>query len=99
MLAVLTLSFDPVVVLSDTASVRLETIALALVLFVGLVLAALLGRRVAGPALRTDDLIFMVVGSVPGAIVGGRLGYVLDHLDYYRANPGLITDFSAGSLT
>jgi phosphatidylglycerol:prolipoprotein diacylglycerol transferase len=98
-LAVLTLSFDPVVVLSDTASVRLETIALALVLFVGLVLAALLGRRVAGPALRTDDLIFMVVGSVPGAIVGGRLGYVLDHWAFYQANPSAITDPAQGGLT
>ncbi|HET7182189.1 MAG TPA: prolipoprotein diacylglyceryl transferase family protein [Candidatus Limnocylindrales bacterium] len=99
MLGVLTLSFDPVVVISDTASVRLETIALALVLFVGLVLAVWLGKRIAGPALRIDDLIFMVVGAVPGAIVGGRLGYVLDHLAYYQANPNAITDPAQGGFT
>ncbi|HEX2626878.1 MAG TPA: prolipoprotein diacylglyceryl transferase family protein [Candidatus Limnocylindrales bacterium] len=99
MIGVLTLSFDPVVVISDTASVRLETIALALVLFVGLVLAVWLGKRAAGPALRIDDLIFMVVGAVPGAVVGGRLGYVLDHLAYYQANPSAITDPAQGGFT
>ncbi|HJP88157.1 MAG TPA: prolipoprotein diacylglyceryl transferase family protein [Candidatus Limnocylindrales bacterium] len=99
MIGVLTLSFDPVVVISDTTSVRLETIALALVLFVGLVLAAWLGRRVGEPALRVDDLIFMVVGSVPGAIVGGRVGYVLDHLAYYQTNPNAIVDPAQGGLT
>jgi phosphatidylglycerol:prolipoprotein diacylglycerol transferase len=98
-LGVLTLSFDPVVALSDTASVRLETIALALVLFLGLVLAVWLGNGIAGPALRIDDLIFMVVGAVPGAIVGGRIGYVLDHLAYYQANPNAITDPAQGGFT
>ena len=99
MLGVLTLSFDPVVLLGDTASVRVETIALAFVLFVGLVLAVLVGRRGPEPALRIDDLIFMVVGAVPGAIVGGRLGYVLDHSGFYQANPGLITDPGQGGFT
>jgi phosphatidylglycerol:prolipoprotein diacylglycerol transferase len=98
-LGVLTLSFDPVVVLSDTASVRVETIALALVLFAGLLLAVLLGRRGQSAPLRTDDLIFMVVGAVPGAIVGGRLGYVLDHWGFYQATPGLITDPAQGGFT
>lgn len=95
----ITLSFDPVVVLSDTASVRLETIALALVLFAGLVAAVWIGHRSGGVPLRIDDLIFMLVGSVPGAIVGGRLGYVLDHLSYYQANPAAITDPTQGGFT
>lgn len=99
MLGALTLSFDPVVAFSDSASVRLETIALAIVLFVGLVLAVWLGRRGPGEPLRIDDLIFMLVGAVPGAIVGGRLGYVLDHWSFYQATPGLITDPAQGGLT
>jgi len=98
-IGVLTLSFDPVVVLSDTASVRLETIALALVLFVGLGLAVWVGRRGPFEPLRTDDLIFMVVGAVPGAIVGGRLGYVLDHWAFYQASPALIADPAQGGFT
>lgn len=106
MLAVLNLAFDPVLRLSDTSSVRYETIALAAVFFLGLLLATRIGALtpavvpyVPAPGLRIDDLVFLVFGAVPGAILGGRLGYVLDHLDYYRANPGAIIDPAQGGLT
>jgi phosphatidylglycerol---prolipoprotein diacylglyceryl transferase len=105
-LGVIQLAFDPVLRISDTASVRYETIALGIVLFVGLVLAARIGSQtpasgpyVPAPGLRVDDLVFCVVGAVPGAIVGGRVGAVLDHFDYYRANPAAILDPSQGGLT
>ena len=105
-LGVITLAFDPVVELSDTSSVRLETIALAIVLFLGLGLAARMaiitpsiGPYVPAPGLRFDDLVFILVGAVPGAIVGGRLGYVLDHLGYYKDNPGAILDPAQGGLS
>jgi prolipoprotein diacylglyceryltransferase len=104
--AVIQLAFDPVLRLSDTASVRYETIGLAVVLFIGLVSAAWIGSRtpsvgpyVPAPGLRVDDLVFGVVGAVPGAILGGRLGAVLDHFEYYRANPGAIVDPNQGGLT
>jgi prolipoprotein diacylglyceryltransferase len=104
--AVLALDFDPVLRLSDTASVSYETIGLAVVLFLGLLLAAHIGSQtpaigpyVPAPGLRVDDLVFIVFAAVPGAIVGGRLGAVLDHLDYYAANPGAIVDPSQGGLT
>ena len=99
MLAVLSLAFDPVFHLSDTASVRLETIGLAIVLFVALLLAARAATTSPAGGLRLDDLVFMLVGAVPGAIIGGRTGYVLDHLDYYRANPTAMFDPAQGSLT
>lgn len=92
-------AFDPVVRLGESASLRLETIALGIVLLVGLLLAARGASTSWMPGLRLDDLAFMVVGAVPGAILGGRLGYVLDHLDYYRANPAAIADPAQGSLT
>ena len=102
---VLTFAFDPVVKLGDSASVRIETIVIAIVLLAGLILAARIGQLtpaagpyVPAPGLRADDLLFIAVGVVPGALLGGRLGYVLDHLDYYRSNPGVITDFSQGGL-
>jgi phosphatidylglycerol---prolipoprotein diacylglyceryl transferase len=105
-LAVITIALDPVLRLSDTSSVRYETIALAIVLLLGLLLAAWIGSRMpsgglddARAGLRIDDLVFVSVGAVPGAIVGGRLGYVLDHLDYYRANPSAILDAAQGGLT
>lgn len=102
MIAVLTVSFDPVFVLSDTASVRLETIGLAIVLFVTLLLAARAARAASASmvgGLRLDDLVFMAIGAVPGSIVGGRVGYVLDHLDFYRSNPAAMLDPGQGALT
>jgi phosphatidylglycerol:prolipoprotein diacylglycerol transferase len=105
-LSVLTFTFDPVFRFSDTASVRYETIALAIVLFIGLGLAARIGSMtpsvvpiVPAPGLRIDDLAFAIVGAVPGAILGGRLGYVLDHLDFYAGNPAAIIDTAQGGLT
>jgi phosphatidylglycerol:prolipoprotein diacylglycerol transferase len=90
-------AFDPVLRLTDTATVRYETIGLAIVLFVGLLLLAWRASRMSG--LRLDDLVFIVVGAVPGAIFGGRLGYVLDHLDFYRANPNAVLDAAQGGLS
>jgi phosphatidylglycerol:prolipoprotein diacylglycerol transferase len=104
--AVINVTFDPVLRLTDTSSVRVETIGLAIVLFLGLLLAARIGSitpavgpYVPAPGLRIDDLVFIVVGAVPGAIVGGRLGYVLGHLDFYRANPAAVLDPGQGGLT
>ena len=37
--------------------------------------------------LRPDDLLFIAVAAIPGAVAGGRIGYVMLHLDYYSANP------------
>jgi len=48
--------------------------------------------------LRRDDLLFIVLGIVPGAVLGGRLGYVLLHLDYYAAHPPAIVDPAQGGL-
>ncbi|MEO5704631.1 MAG: prolipoprotein diacylglyceryl transferase family protein [Candidatus Limnocylindrales bacterium] len=99
MLGVITVSFDPVLRLTDTASVRIETIGLAAVLLIALALAARSAARSPVAGLRLDDLAFMVVGAVPGAIIGGRLGYVLDHLDFYRANPEAMLDPAQGALS
>jgi phosphatidylglycerol:prolipoprotein diacylglycerol transferase len=48
--------------------------------------------------LQADDLLFITLGALPGAVVGGRLGHVLLHLDYYVAHPALIIDPAHGSL-
>jgi phosphatidylglycerol:prolipoprotein diacylglycerol transferase len=105
-LAVISITFDPVLQLSDTSSVRYETIALAIVLLLGLLVAARIATRTPSGAptdpsarLRIDDLVFISVGAVPGAVIGGRLGYVLDHLAYYEASPGAIVDPAQGGLT
>jgi phosphatidylglycerol:prolipoprotein diacylglycerol transferase len=50
-------------------------------------------------SLRMDDLLFIVIAGAAGAVVGGRLGYVLLYLDAYRTDPSAILDPSRGSLT
>ena len=111
--AVIELRFDPIVSLGDW-NVRLETIALAVVVFSCLGLAALIARATPvdtgrppdamapGPdepnRLRADDLLYLAVAALPGAVAGGRLGYALLHLDYYQANPAALLDVTQGSF-
>jgi phosphatidylglycerol:prolipoprotein diacylglycerol transferase len=94
-IAVIAFDFDPLFRLGDDLAVRWQTAALVAILAAGLVVAGLIARR---EGLRTDDLLFIAVASVPGAVVGGRLGYVLLHLDYYGAHSQAILDPSQGSL-
>ncbi len=111
--AVIELSFDPILTVGGV-SVRLETLGVALAILVGLVVAALVARRtpvdVTRPAdapspepgelnhLRRDDLLYIAVAALPGAVVGGRLGYALIHLDYYGSNMAALLDIGAGGL-
>jgi prolipoprotein diacylglyceryltransferase len=49
--------------------------------------------------LRRDDLLFIVLGAVPGAVVLGRAFYGLAHLDYYGADPRALLDPSLGAMS
>jgi phosphatidylglycerol:prolipoprotein diacylglycerol transferase len=92
--AVLAFDFDPWLHLGDGA-VRWETVAIAVAIFVSVVLAGVAARS---SRLRVDDLLFVILGIVPGAVVGGRLGYVLLHPAFFTAAPGRILDPGLGSL-
>ena len=92
--AVLAFDFDPLLHLGDGA-VRWETVAIAGAVFAAIVLAGIGARR---RGLRVDDLLFVVLGVVPGAVVGGRLGYVLLHPGFFQAVPSRILDPGVGSL-
>ena len=107
-IAVIAFDFDPLIHLGDRV-LRIETLALAAVALLVIVAAAILaGRTPPDPAidpdaepgdhLRRDDLMFIVLGIVPGAAIGGRLGYVLLHWDYYSRHTSAIADPSQGSL-
>lgn len=109
---VIELVFDPVVDLGDW-HVRLETIGIAAVILLALLLAARVARRTPvtwlhdadaiDPEtgrpnhLRRDDLLYIAVAALPGAVIGGRIGYALDHLGYYAADPAAIFDMSHGA--
>jgi len=92
--AVIAFHFDPLVHLGDGV-VRWETIGVAVGIFAALVVAGLTVRRM---GLRQDDLFFVVLGVVPGAVIGGRIGYVLLHPGYFQADLGRIIDPAVGSL-
>jgi phosphatidylglycerol:prolipoprotein diacylglycerol transferase len=93
-IALVALEFDPLLRLGDRA-IALEAVVLAIGILGAIYLA---GRIAAADGLRPDDLLFIVLAAVPGAVVGGRLGYVLLHLDYYAVHPGAILDPGQGSL-
>jgi len=94
-IAVIAFDFDPLLRLADGLVVRWQTVALVVTVVAALVVAGLMARR---DGLRLDDLLFIAVAAVPGAVLGGRLGYVLLHLDYYRANASAVLDPGQGSL-
>ena len=49
--------------------------------------------------LRLDDLLFIVAGGAAGAVLFGRLGWVLLYLDWYRAHTNAVLDTAVGGLT
>jgi phosphatidylglycerol:prolipoprotein diacylglycerol transferase len=92
--ALIAFDFDPLLHLGD-GTVRWETIGVAGSIFAALVVAGLAARS---GGLRFDDLLFVVLGIVPGAVVGGRLGYVFLHPAWFGAEPGRIVDPAVGSM-
>jgi prolipoprotein diacylglyceryltransferase len=92
--AVVAFEFDPLLHVGDGA-VRWETIALAAAIFVAIAVAGVAARSA---GLRVDDLLFVVLGIVPGAVVGGRVGYAALHPAFFQAEPGRLLDPGVGSL-
>jgi prolipoprotein diacylglyceryltransferase len=105
LLAAIRLDFDPLLHLRGPVSldVAYATLAVAAAIFVAILVAARFadrsGRRTGLPALRLDDLLFIVLGILPGAVVGGRLMYALDFLPYYQAHPLALVDPGQGGLS
>ena len=94
-IAVITFDFDPYVQLFGDLTVRWGSIALVGAIVAALVLAGLLAR--AG-GLRPDDVAFVAVGIVPGAVIGARLGYLIVHAQTFGSAPERLLDPSIGGL-
>ncbi len=94
-IAVIAFDFDPLVHLGSSLTVRWQTLALALVVFVCLAATGTLARRA---RLRADDLIYIAIGAAPGAIVGGRIGYALLVPEAFTAGPMSLLDPAVGGL-
>jgi phosphatidylglycerol---prolipoprotein diacylglyceryl transferase len=93
-IAVVTFQFDPYAHPFDVA-ILWGTIALIAVFVATLVSAGVLARA---DDLRADDVLFIAIGTVPGAVVGGRIGYLLLHLDTFGSDPLRLLDPSVGGL-
>lgn len=94
-IAAVVLDFDPLLHLGDAVSVRWQTVALAVAVLVVLSAAGVAARRL---RLRADDLLYLAIGAVPGAVAGGRLGYALLAPDAFAAGPLSLFDPAVGGL-
>ncbi len=58
------------------------------------------GEPDAGAAghMRRDDLLFIILGALPGAVIFGRLGYGLLHADWYARDWHQLLDPATGSM-
>jgi prolipoprotein diacylglyceryltransferase len=94
-IATIAFDFDPLISIADGLTVRWQTIALATVVALCLATAGVLARR---SSLRPDDLLFVVIGAVPGAVIGGRIGYALLVPEAFAAGTLTLFDPAVGGL-
>src|SRR4051794_19462341 len=101
-LAVIQLGFNPLLQLGPL-TIRWQTIGVTVALLAALTIAVLLIPRAAtargGRQPTIDQLLLILVGIVPGAVVGGRIVHVLDFFGAYAAKPLSIIDPTVGSLS
>jgi prolipoprotein diacylglyceryltransferase len=95
---VVVLHFEPWFRVGDIV-VRWQAAELAAVILVALLAWVAQLRAVEGSGLRLDDAAFVLLGAVPGAVVGGRVFHGLAYLDAYAASPAQLMDVSRGSLS
>ncbi len=103
MLPLLELAFDPFLRIGELV-VRWQALLVALGVLAALLVAAVSARseRTRGPgrsSLRLDDLLYLTLGILPGAIIGARLVHALGYLEVYAAQPGLLLDTSRGGFS
>jgi prolipoprotein diacylglyceryltransferase len=94
--AVVILRFEPYVQFAGL-TVPWRGVAIAATVLVALAFAALRARR--SYELRVDDMLYIVVGAIPGAVIGGRLVHGLAYLDVYARQPATLLDPAYGSLS
>jgi beta-N-acetylhexosaminidase len=92
---VISLGFDPTLSLGPL-DLRWQTIGVLVGLLIALGVVTALAR---GRGLTIEQLLLILVGIVPGAVVGGRVMHVLDYAGAYAAQPLSAFDPAVGSLS
>jgi prolipoprotein diacylglyceryltransferase len=95
-LAVIVLRFEPYAQVAGL-TIPLRAVGVTLAILAAVALAGALARR--SSELRLDDLLYLVVAAIPGAVLGGRLVYGLAYLDFYARDPGQFVDPARGGLS
>ncbi len=98
MTGLLRLSFDPLASFGGVV-LRWDALFLAGILMLAIGTWMLRLRHALSPTLRFEDVCFVLLGAIPGAVVGGRLVHVLDYAEVYLANPGTMLDLGRGSAS
>lgn len=94
-LGLIELAFDPVVQVGELG-IRWQTIGVTVALLLALALAGTIAGR---DRRRVDDLAYIVMGAVPGAVVGGRLLHGAAYWEAYAQDPQRLLDPGLGSLS
>ncbi len=94
-IAAIAFDLDPLLRLGGGLAVRWQTVGLAVVVAMCLAASGIVVRR---KGLRADDLLYVITGAVPGAVVGGRLGYALLVPEAFSAGPITLFDPAVGGL-
>ncbi len=111
LLGVIEVSFDPRWLSQGPLGLLLswQGLSAAVIVLASLVVAAVATMRyrparrgdvpAEAPDLRRDDLLFIAVAIVPGAVIGGRLVYGLDYASVFASEPAALLDPARGSLS
>jgi prolipoprotein diacylglyceryltransferase len=94
--AIVELSFDPFVRVGGLV-IAWRSIGLSLVIVAAL--AVFTRRSLRAGAAPLDDIVYIVLGTVPGAVLGGRIAHGLSFPDAYLAQPGSLLDLGRGSMS
>jgi prolipoprotein diacylglyceryltransferase len=89
--------FDPLIVLGPV-TVSWQAVGVVVSVLLALSVAALIGGRHAAPA-RVDDLAYIALAIIPGAVIGGRLVHAVVFWPAYSGESVRLLDPELGSLS
>jgi len=94
---VIEIVFDPLIVLGPV-TVSWQAIGIGVSLLLALLVAALIGGRHAAPA-RLEDLAYITLAIIPGAVIGGRLVHAIVFWPAYSGETWRLANPDLGSLS
>jgi phosphatidylglycerol---prolipoprotein diacylglyceryl transferase len=89
--------FDPLIVVGPV-TVSWQAMGVVVSVLLALSVAALIGSRHAAPA-RVDDLAYIALAIIPGAVIGGRLVHAVVFWPAYSGESVRLLDPELGSLS